>query len=201
MRRRAVVAQPAAAPAKYGAFSIYTGQSFVARSFVFEGRFFAAHAPFAIVFFYNVNQMDALGATDGTIQLRSAGNLVGSIDTGVVPAADRWYRFRIEADDSGGATAIRARVWEETAAEPQTFAVNAADATPGRLTAGNIGIWSGGGDFYVDDLAVKSGEVSASAVTFIDAATNETLDPSAIATFGSAARINVIASSDTAVTL
>src|SRR4029077_5541062 len=75
--------------------------------------------------------------------------------------------------------------------EPQTFAVIATDATASRLTSGRIGLWSAGGDVFVDDLSVRSAIDRAPAITFFDITTNRPLDPSALALFRTAPRIRI----------
>ncbi len=79
----------------------------------------------------------------------------GNTSTGVVPVANTWYRFALEAEDTGTQTEIRAKVWLDGAAEPGTWQASAVDANPTRWTSGTIGVWSffnGSKDW--DDLAV-----------------------------------------------
>ena len=131
-----------------------------------------------------------------------AGQLAGITDSAFVPEANRWYQFLIEAEESNGTTLIRARFWDDGAPEPQAFSIIAADADPRRLTSGHIGIWSGGGDFFVDDLAIRSSASrEPSTVTFIDASTNQTLDPSKVALFGGPARIKIETTGEVTLTL
>jgi hypothetical protein len=42
----------------------------------------------------------------------------GTTDTGLVPDRNVWYRFRIQVEDAGTWTAIRAKVWAEGTTEP-----------------------------------------------------------------------------------
>ena len=85
---------------------------------------------------------------DGTI-------ISGDTDTGVVPAPNKWYRFRVQVEDTGGRTDIRAKVWPDGTSEPVAWQVNAYDDSATRLTEGTIGVWSySSGSKYWDDLAV-----------------------------------------------
>jgi uncharacterized repeat protein (TIGR02543 family) len=79
----------------------------------------------------------------------------GDTDTGVVPSANAWYRFRVRVQDTGARTEIRARVWPDGSSEPTEWQVNCFDDSGTRLTAGKIGVWSYySGSKYWDDLAV-----------------------------------------------
>jgi len=82
-------------------------------------------------------------------------NLSGVIDTGVLPAANTWYRFKVQVEDMGSQTEISAKVWAEGTAEPADWQAVAIDATTHQLTAGTIGLWSmGNGNKYWDDIAL-----------------------------------------------
>jgi hypothetical protein len=85
-------------------------------------------------------------------------------DTGVNPVANTWYRFLIEAHDTGDRTLIRAKVWPEGSPEPADFQANTFDDNNSsnrdrrRLTAGTVGLWTAGsGEKYFDDLTVRRG--------------------------------------------
>jgi hypothetical protein len=81
--------------------------------------------------------------------------LSGTTDTGVVPAADQWIRFRVHLGDVGGRTEIRASVWPDGTPEPPDWQIDAYDDDPARLTTGTIGVWSlTAGSKYWDDLRV-----------------------------------------------
>jgi hypothetical protein len=82
----------------------------------------------------------------------------GDTDTGVVPAPNKWYRFKVQVEDTGSRTEIRAKVWPDGASEPSAWQVNAYDAsTTTRLTEGTFGVWSySSGSKYWDDLAVRA---------------------------------------------
>ncbi len=82
--------------------------------------------------------------------------LAGTLSTAVTPAADAWYRFRIEVEDTGPRTEIRAKFWAEGAAEPSDWQIDAYDASSQRLRAGTVGVWSMAHDAkYWDDLRVQ----------------------------------------------
>ncbi|HKB78857.1 MAG TPA: hypothetical protein VKH35_03995, partial [Thermoanaerobaculia bacterium] len=114
-----------------------------------------------------------------------------------MPAPNRWIRFLIRAEDTAGATSIRARFWDDGSPEPESFMIDAIDATSSRLTAGRIGIWSDGG-LFVDDLSAHS---SAPSISFVDVQTGQTLDAIALALFKRPARITVLAPAGFSATL
>jgi hypothetical protein len=75
--------------------------------------------------------------------------------TGVVPAANAWYRFRFQVLPEASATYVRAKVWAEGSAEPGGWQIDCFDSRPDRLTQGGVGVWSyGPGAKYWDDLEV-----------------------------------------------
>lgn len=80
----------------------------------------------------------------------------GTTDTGVDPDRDVWYRFRIQVEDAGAWTGIRAKVWAEGTTEPTGWQIDCYDDTTTRLSAGTIGVWSRvTGAKYWDDLVVN----------------------------------------------
>ena len=82
-------------------------------------------------------------------------SLVGETDTGVIPSAGIWYRFRIEVEAGASATTMRARLWLDTEAEPTVWQAEATDNSGSRLTNGTIGVWSYlSGEKCWDDLEV-----------------------------------------------
>ena len=194
MRRRAV-AEPSKAASPAGTFSTYTLQSFSAKGgFEYRGRFLRTDRNARIGLTFLSGYMLALSPE--AFRLSGGGSLSGATEVGFSAQPNRWYDFLIQADDTGGATTIRARFWDDGTAEPQTFAIDVIDAAPGRLTSGRIGIWSAGGDVYFDDLSVKSAVDRTPAITFFDVSSNRALDPSAVALFKSAARIRIDSSED-----
>ncbi|MEQ9619016.1 MAG: PKD domain-containing protein [Deltaproteobacteria bacterium] len=81
----------------------------------------------------------------------------GDTDSGVKPFANRWYRFRIEVEDTVTRTSIRAKVWREGEKEPDRFQIEAYDDSVTRINSGTIGVWTmGRGTKLFDDLAVSS---------------------------------------------
>ena len=77
--------------------------------------------------------------------------------TGVVPLANEWYRFSVEATFTGTETLLRAKVWNEVEAEPQGWQQECTDSGPAPLAMGTIGVWSmGPGAKYWDDFSVQN---------------------------------------------
>jgi hypothetical protein len=78
-----------------------------------------------------------------------------SATTGVVPEAERWYRFRIQVAAEDGETLVRAKVWRSRTPEPRKWQIECIDDAPTRLVEGAPGVWSGGpGAKHWDDLKV-----------------------------------------------
>ena len=61
----------------------------------------------------------------------------------IAPSAQQWYAFRIQADDEGDLTAIRAKVWPADRREPDGFQVICEDRMD-RPLSGAIGVWAAG---------------------------------------------------------
>jgi hypothetical protein len=79
----------------------------------------------------------------------------GSSDTGILPDAHAWYRFRIQAIPQGDATRLRAKVWREGEGEP-AWQVDCLDAQPLAFRSGRPGLWGmGPGKKLWDDLEVR----------------------------------------------
>jgi hypothetical protein len=94
----------------------------------------------------------------------------GVTDSGVVPQANQWYRFRIRVEDIGSQTEILATVWPDGAAEPGAWQIDAFDDSPSRITSGTIGAWSSnGGEKHWDDLEVAALDAPAPAPQAIPA--------------------------------
>jgi uncharacterized repeat protein (TIGR02543 family) len=93
-----------------------------------------------------------------SFRLDSVGTSVSGVsDTGVVPAAGVWYRFRIQVEAGVEATDIRARIWAEGGSEPLQWQAQATDSSTTRLGSGTIGVWSmAAGSKSWDDLGVRS---------------------------------------------
>ncbi|GJM24740.1 MAG: hypothetical protein DHS20C16_11550 [Phycisphaerae bacterium] len=84
-------------------------------------------------------------------------NLVGDTDSGVDPAIDTWYRFRIDVDTTGAEMRIQANVWEDGQPEPAGYQIDAVDPSGQHPTSGTVGVWSmADGIKYWDDLHVVS---------------------------------------------
>jgi hypothetical protein len=82
-------------------------------------------------------------------------NCVGTTDSGVVPRANTWYRFRFQALPEDGAARVRAKVWEDGSAEPAAWQIDCLDSSSDQFQAGTIGVWATRtGIKYWDDLEV-----------------------------------------------
>jgi predicted MPP superfamily phosphohydrolase len=82
-----------------------------------------------------------------------------SLDTGVVPEPDIWYRFRIEVQTEPDQTVLRARIWPDHETEPPSWQATAIDTHQTRLRAGTVGVWSAKfGTHQYDDLWVFSAQ-------------------------------------------
>ena len=85
----------------------------------------------------------------------------GTTNSGYNPgsyAAGTWHHFKIEVENSGSQTLIRAKFWPETGSEPTTWQIDCYDSTANRYTAGTIGMWGyddGSGVDY-DDVIIES---------------------------------------------
>ena len=96
-------------------------------------------------------------AQEPNFQLSPHGTSVkGDVDSGVKPMANSWYRFRIEVENTGTQTNIRAKVWKDGEDEPVEFQINAYDDSGTRITSGTVGLWSmGKGSKLFDDLEIR----------------------------------------------
>lgn len=63
-------------------------------------------------------------------------------NTGVVPVANVWYRFRFEVLPTASSNSVRAKVWQEGASEPIGWQTSCIDSNANRPTRGTIGLWS-----------------------------------------------------------
>ncbi|MEM7260563.1 MAG: hypothetical protein AAF488_01140 [Planctomycetota bacterium] len=83
---------------------------------------------------------------DGSFLIAPHGTSIsgGTTTTTLVPTAGSWYSFRIEVEDTGTRTEIRAKVWPTGATEPTEFAIDCFDDSADRLTQGTVGFWSMG---------------------------------------------------------
>jgi len=81
----------------------------------------------------------------------------GETQSGVRAEAGSWYLFRIEVEDTGAQTNIRAKIWKEGEEEPEEFQIDAYDDSGSRITSGTVGVWTmGRGSKLFDDLEVRS---------------------------------------------
>lgn len=75
--------------------------------------------------------------------------------TGVVPAANAWYRFRLRVTPLSGANSIQAKVWADGKTEPSPWQTTCTDARSNRPRKGAMGTWHAGpGTSQWDDLQV-----------------------------------------------
>ncbi|MCD4766401.1 MAG: hypothetical protein K8R34_07810, partial [Methanosarcinales archaeon] len=127
-------------------------------------RMTTAGSGIGVTFFSEYPQADAYYRLrrhmDNSFHIAPHGTSItgGTTDTGVVPLSNVWYRFRIQVEDTGTRTEIRARVWQDGTSEPSVWQADAYDDSATRLISGTIGVWSfTSGSKYWDDLTVNSG--------------------------------------------
>ena len=203
------------ATGRMGIFSTLTTKNFAGKGrFEFRGRFLRSdlNGRVGVTFFSSYPEKDSyylIGlwpqgtSTALTMRLMSFGTAAptGTIDSSFTPETNKWYQFLVQVDDADNTTSIRARFWPDGTTEPKTFSIDAKDASATRLKAGRIGIWSANGDSYFDDITAKSPvDHTPPVVTFIDADTQRTLDPSVLALFKQPARIDVKVTDDLSTT-
>ena len=51
-------------------------------------------------------------------------SVTGDIDIGVIPAPNVWYWFKVQVEDTGTLTEIRAKVWADGSSEPTDWQVD-----------------------------------------------------------------------------
>jgi hypothetical protein len=127
----------------------FTGKMMITDTKGGVGVTFLSRYPFADTYY-------RLRATNyGTFHLSPhTATASGTTDTGIVPQANQWYRFRIKVSDVVTRTEILAKVWQEADTEP-AWQVVAYDDTPDRLVSGTFGVWSHrSGAKYWDDLKI-----------------------------------------------
>jgi regulation of enolase protein 1 (concanavalin A-like superfamily) len=133
-------------------------------NYLFTGRmrFTAGDSGIGVTLLSDYNQTDSYYRLrrfgyGGRFHISPHGTTIsgGVTDSGVAPQPNTWYWFKIEVEDAGTQTNIRAKVWAEGGAEPSTWQIDAYDSSASRLTAGTIGVWShANGSKYWDDLKV-----------------------------------------------
>jgi len=197
---------------RIGTFSTLTTKTFNAKGrFEYQGRLIRTNTDsrIGLTFLSSYPEQDKYyllglwsqpGTTRLTMQLFGfgAGTLQGTVDSNLVIDPNRWYRFSIQVDDVANTTRIRARFWIDGTTEPATYAIDATDAAPTRLTAGRIGMWAASkGDAYIDDLFAKSPvDHAPPVITFVDADTQRVLDPAQLALFKTPARVEIRVTDD-----
>lgn len=79
-------------------------------------------------------------------------NLSGTVNSGVNPAPNTWYLFRVVVADEGSQTRIQARIWADGSSEPSNWQIDCLDTRSARLTTGTVGCWAmgDGGRFWSD---------------------------------------------------
>lgn len=98
-----------------------------------------------------VQQFHVDAHPDGVVSITG-----GAMDSGVVPAVNVWYRFRLQVEVFSDRTAVRARTWNDGGIEPAVWQVDCFDAHANRISAGTVGVWSmGPGSKYWADLRVS----------------------------------------------
>lgn len=87
-------------------------------------------------------------------------NCTGTTSSGVTPTNNAWWRFRIQAEDTGAGTTIRARFWLDGDVEPGTWQIDCTDTSGTRRTSGTVGVWAvantDSGAKYWDDIVVTT---------------------------------------------
>ena len=156
---------------RIGAFSTLSSYTFSGQGrFEYRGRILRTDASSraGLTFFSSYPETDRYyliglwsqpSSSNLTMQLFGfgGGTPAGTLDSNTTLAPNQWVRFLIQVDDADGATKIRARFWPDGATEPDTFSIDATDASASRLTGGRIGMWSAvKGEVYIDDLSAKS---------------------------------------------
>ena len=136
-------------------------------SYCITGRFRTATATAGIGFtlgsdytnsdtYYRIRRYGTGGNADFHINNHGGLTCSGTTTSSYDPAVDTWIDFRIEFEDTGTRTEIRARFW--TGTEPGTWDIDCFDDDVGRRSAGTFGFWgfqSGSGVYY-DDIEVES---------------------------------------------
>ncbi|MCP4995287.1 MAG: PKD domain-containing protein, partial [Gammaproteobacteria bacterium] len=92
----------------------------------------------------------------GSFQLTATGSsLTGQTELGVVPGANLWYRFKIQAISSSNGVTLRAKVWLDGQTEPAAWQAIAYDTSPTHHSSGAVGVRTyGNGAKYFDELTV-----------------------------------------------
>jgi hypothetical protein len=106
--------------------------------------------------YYRLRRGSFAGGTAFHVDAHGTTITGGTTSSGVAPAANVWYWFRIELADTGTETQIRAKIWPMGDAEPVDWQIDCYDSSSTRRTAGRIGVWSMYAvKSYWDDFEVK----------------------------------------------
>ena len=73
-----------------------------------------------------------------------ASSLSGVLDTALTPLAGQSYQFKIQWEDLGASTQIKAKVWKSNQTEPVDWLISAVDDNPNRYFSCRVGLWSSG---------------------------------------------------------
>ncbi|UCE04717.1 MAG: hypothetical protein JSW07_13960 [bacterium] len=134
---------------------IYTGRMYMTKKYSGIGVTFLSRFPESKKIYYRL--MRHGGKRSFQIEPHPAGDQVikGIVDSGVEPQKNTWYCFRIEVEDIGIRTNIKAKIWQEGSPEPDDYQIDAYDDSPFRLSYGTVGLWTTGAGYkYFDDLKV-----------------------------------------------
>jgi PKD repeat protein len=134
----------------------YTGKIYITDSGGGIGTTFLSRFPEELDVYYRLRRY----SSKPKFHISAHGTSVkGDKDSGVSPYVDTWYRFRIEVEETGTQTSIRAKIWKEGEVEPEEFQIDAYDDSSSRISSGTVGVWTmGNGTKLFDDLAVLSNE-------------------------------------------
>ena len=109
--------------------------------------------------YYRIRRYNSIG-TMHVSNHGSPGISGGTTTTSYNPAdyPGEYTLFKVEAEDTGTRTEIRAKFWREGDAEPAAWMIDFYDATAGRLTDGTFGFWgmNAADGAQIDDVLVES---------------------------------------------
>ena len=99
--------------------------------------------------FFHANNHGAVAVTGGTT--------VSAFDPGAAGNVGAWINFKVEAEDTGSRTEIRAKFWKVGSSEP-AWQIDFYDSSASRNTTGTFGFWgySDTNGAYYDDVSVIS---------------------------------------------
>lgn len=99
--------------------------------------------------FFHVNNHGAVAI--------SGGASVSAFDPGTVTNVGSWINFKVEVEDTGSRTEVRAKFWKVGGSEP-AWQIDFYDSTASRNTTGTFGFWGyrDANGAYYDDISVTS---------------------------------------------